>query len=215
MTEVKKFPAPRIKPKPIQAEVPEVPIDSTESTSHKLPKVSPVLKPVVISLNEWRESSLIQLKQYLLEPVAKQLEEAIYDSLIQTYKDHHVVTPQSLHFQRFYQFQVRDLADLLDVQSKHYQFWLVAGLNDGVLDPKQVVIMKPWELSPAAWQPVIQQFKNELSSLGKTSHASSTLFECGRCHKKDTSYYEMQTRSSDEPMTTYITCNNCGNHWKQ
>jgi len=40
------------------------------------------------------------------------------------------------------------------------------------------------------------------------------LFKCGKCKSTKTSYYQMQTRSADEPMTSYITCKNCGNRWK-
>jgi len=42
----------------------------------------------------------------------------------------------------------------------------------------------------------------------------SSLFVCGRCKKNETTYYQMQTRSADEPMTTFISCVNCGHHWK-
>jgi DNA-directed RNA polymerase subunit M/transcription elongation factor TFIIS len=40
------------------------------------------------------------------------------------------------------------------------------------------------------------------------------LFMCGKCKGVKTTYYQMQTRSADEPMTTFITCKTCGNHWK-
>lgn len=40
------------------------------------------------------------------------------------------------------------------------------------------------------------------------------MFKCGKCKSKKTTYYQMQTRSADEPMTTYVTCLNCGQHWK-
>jgi transcription elongation factor S-II len=39
-------------------------------------------------------------------------------------------------------------------------------------------------------------------------------FKCGKCKSKKTDYYQMQTRSADEPMTTYVTCMACGNRWK-
>ena len=41
------------------------------------------------------------------------------------------------------------------------------------------------------------------------------LFTCGKCKSKKTTYYEMQTRSADEPMTAFISCLNCGKRWKQ
>jgi len=40
-------------------------------------------------------------------------------------------------------------------------------------------------------------------------------FTCGRCKTKKTTYYELQTRCADEPMTAFITCHQCGTHWKQ
>jgi transcription elongation factor S-II len=40
------------------------------------------------------------------------------------------------------------------------------------------------------------------------------LFTCGKCKSKKTTYYQMQTRSADEPMTTFVTCINCDKRWK-
>ncbi|CAE7374362.1 TFIIS [Symbiodinium pilosum] len=40
------------------------------------------------------------------------------------------------------------------------------------------------------------------------------MFTCGKCKGNKTTYFQMQTRSSDEPMTTFVTCLTCGNRWK-
>jgi len=40
------------------------------------------------------------------------------------------------------------------------------------------------------------------------------ILQCGKCKSKKTEYYQLQTRSADEPMTTYATCKKCGNRWK-
>ena len=39
-------------------------------------------------------------------------------------------------------------------------------------------------------------------------------FMCAKCKSKKTSYYQLQTRSADEPMTTFVTCHNCDKRWK-
>lgn len=44
--------------------------------------------------------------------------------------------------------------------------------------------------------------------------ATSGMFQCGKCKGTKTTYFQMQTRSSDEPMTTFVTCLSCKNRWK-
>ena len=44
--------------------------------------------------------------------------------------------------------------------------------------------------------------------------AATDTFTCRKCKSNKCTYYQMQTRSADEPMTTFITCLNCGNRWK-
>ncbi|KAK8844155.1 transcription elongation factor S-II [Kwoniella newhampshirensis] len=50
-------------------------------------------------------------------------------------------------------------------------------------------------------------------AVGETQ-AETDAFKCGRCQQRKCTYYQMQTRSADEPMTTFVTCTNCGNRWK-
>lgn len=44
--------------------------------------------------------------------------------------------------------------------------------------------------------------------------SSTDQFKCGKCGQRKCTYYQMQTRSADEPMTTFVTCTNCNNRWK-
>jgi DNA-directed RNA polymerase subunit M/transcription elongation factor TFIIS len=46
-----------------------------------------------------------------------------------------------------------------------------------------------------------------------TEQEEDGMFRCGKCKTYRTSYYQMQTRSADEPMTTFVSCK-CGNKWK-
>lgn len=39
------------------------------------------------------------------------------------------------------------------------------------------------------------------------------IAECRKCGSKKTFSNQKQTRSSDEPMTTFTKCANCGNEW--
>ncbi|KAL8393294.1 hypothetical protein RB595_003179 [Gaeumannomyces hyphopodioides] len=42
----------------------------------------------------------------------------------------------------------------------------------------------------------------------------SDALECGKCKQRKVSYTQAQTRSADEPMTTFCECTVCGNRWK-
>jgi len=44
--------------------------------------------------------------------------------------------------------------------------------------------------------------------------AETDAFQCSRCKQRKCHYRQAQTRSADEPMTTFVTCTNCGNRWK-
>ncbi|XP_043921447.1 transcription elongation factor A protein 1 [Protopterus annectens] len=50
--------------------------------------------------------------------------------------------------------------------------------------------------------------------MAKTGGTVTDLFTCGKCKKKNCTYTQVQTRSADEPMTTFVFCNECGNRWK-
>ncbi|XP_074832348.1 transcription elongation factor A protein 3 isoform X2 [Carettochelys insculpta] len=50
--------------------------------------------------------------------------------------------------------------------------------------------------------------------MAKTGGTTTDLFQCAKCKKKNCTYNQVQTRSADEPMTTFVLCNECGNRWK-
>lgn len=53
-----------------------------------------------------------------------------------------------------------------------------------------------------------QEIQNDLKIGGDTE------FVCRKCKSNKTSHYALQTRSSDEPMTVFVNCINCGNRWR-
>lgn len=44
--------------------------------------------------------------------------------------------------------------------------------------------------------------------------AISSQLKCFKCGERKVSYTQAQTRSADEPMTTFCVCTVCGNRWK-
>ncbi|CCW66092.1 unnamed protein product [Phytomonas sp. Hart1] len=54
-----------------------------------------------------------------------------------------------------------------------------------------------------------------LTEIQKGLMTTSTLFSCPSCKARDCSWTQKQTRSGDEPMTIFCTCNVCGNTWRK
>lgn len=82
------------------------------------------------------------------------------------------------------------------------------------IDLYQIAFMKPDEIFPEQWQKLKEEEyrKNKLLYLTK-EEAMTDEYKCRRCKKRETSYFELQIRSADEPATLFITCVNCGNRW--
>ena len=57
-----------------------------------------------------------------------------------------------------------------------------------------------------------RSMKKEVSIVNEKDYKG--LFRCAKCREYKTTYYEMQTRSADEPMTVFITCHICDITWK-
>jgi transcription elongation factor S-II len=56
------------------------------------------------------------------------------------------------------------------------------------------------------------QSDNLFNSLGAGEvQAETDAFQCGRCKQRKCRYRQAQTRSADEPMTTFVTCTVCNN----
>lgn len=52
------------------------------------------------------------------------------------------------------------------------------------------------------------------SSVVYKEEINNSLIQCPKCKQNKVHYYQLQTRSADEPMTTFCTCTHCNNRWK-
>ena len=68
---------------------------------------------------------------------------------------------------------------------------------------------------PENWKVLIdKKYERDKILYESKPEAMTDQYKCGKCKKRETSFYELQTRSADEPMTTFITCLNCGHRWR-
>lgn len=71
------------------------------------------------------------------------------------------------------------------------------------------------QLFPSRYYELLEKYGTDVTKeVNKPDENVQGMFRCGKCKTYKTSYYQMQTRSADEPMTTFVTCHNCNNRWK-
>ncbi|XP_065101318.2 transcription elongation factor A protein 3 isoform X8 [Paramisgurnus dabryanus] len=87
----------------------------------------------------------------------------------------------------------------------------------GAIDLRRIATMSAEEMASDE----LKQLRNVLTQeairehqMAKTGGTTTDLLQCGKCRKKNCTYNQVQTRSADEPMTTFVLCNECGNRWK-
>ena len=81
--------------------------------------------------------------------------------------------------------------------------------------PHEIVLQTHYEWNPEKWQDLkLQQEYAKQREKENVMESMTDMFECRKCHSRKTSYYQLQTRSADEPMTVFVTCLKCGTKWK-
>ena len=119
-------------------------------------------------------------------------------------------------FLQIYKAKVKMM--LINLDSAHGES-LLTKVKQGEISSQDIAGMSHFELRPAKWETLLQAKASRENSLYKPMKGNTDMFQCRQCFKnkrpaKNCSYYQLQTRSADEPMTTFVTCLECGNRWK-
>jgi DNA-directed RNA polymerase subunit M/transcription elongation factor TFIIS len=154
----------------------------------------------------------------LLSPTeVADLERCIYVATLRVASERHIGKIWSHKpFVEVYEMTARQIAANFHPSSYVGNSELFERYKNGYITFKEISEMDTYQLFEGRWHEsfTLQQMREKRQLEGNKAMATDR-FLCGRCHKRECTYYEMQTRSADEPMTIFITCLNCGKNWRQ
>ena len=144
------------------------------------------------------------------------LEKGIFNYTIQTARLRNIVRKwDNKAFVMIYVDKFKGLLLNLNAKSTVKNKELLKRLKNGEFKAHELAFMTHQELYPEKWKYLIdKKIKRDKSEGVVDLSAATDEFFCFKCKKRKCSYYQMQTRSADEPMTTFVTCLLCGNNWR-
>ena len=151
----------------------------------------------------------------LEESFAKDMEIGIYNWSLR-YADNNGIIKSwnDKLFVNIYSNKSRSILSNLDKDSYIGNKRLLTRLNDNEFKPNELPFMDMTNVFPERWKDILDmRMKQEQNFYNSKKVAKTDMFKCGKCKKKECSYYELQVRSADESSTIFVTCLNCGNRW--
>jgi transcription elongation factor S-II len=125
------------------------------------------------------------------------------------------VTWQSELFQDAYLAKARSIYANISKGSYVKNERLYGRLKDNEFVPHQIAYMTFDNMYPDVWRTIIDdELLRNKAAYEVSKVAMTDQVKCGKCKKNKVSYYEMQTRSADEPCTIFWSCILCGHRWK-
>ena len=151
------------------------------------------------------------------ETLAKRLEVSTFNAVLE--KCISDATP------RYWQNQVFRRRYAAKALSMHFNLanpntpTLLSGLLDGSIPPSKLTRMTHYEMSPKIWAASFErvaklQLRRQVAQENPDDITDNPGIQCGKCKSRKISFTQLQTRSADEPMTTFVYCHTCSNRFK-
>lgn len=152
----------------------------------------------------------LSLNDENINKLAVNLEKGIYNYSIKDATNKNIVKKwENDYFVDLYINKLRSI--FANINSEY----ILKQLNNKSIKIHELAFMTHQQLQPQLWEKLIEDKKiRDQNKYTLKIEASTDNFTCWKCKSKQCTYYQMQTRSADEPMTTFVTCLSCGQRWK-
>lgn len=161
--------------------------------------------------------ALIKKKTDMDDVYVKDMEIGIYNWTIEECGSKRIARNwANPRFQKMYVEKTRSVLSNIDEKSYIDNPKLLLRIKEKEFLPHDIAFMKPENIHPDKWKNAVSAMMKKYENAYENKAVAMTdLFKCGKCKKRECTYYELQTRSGDESTTIFIRCINCGNSWRQ
>lgn len=137
--------------------------------------------------------------------MSENVEIGVYNYAVQAASEKHIVKKwTNVYFSELYLSKMRSILCNITHEFIH-----------SMENPHLIAFLTHQELNPEKWHDLLcKKQKRDEHLFSHKIAATTTDFTCFKCKKNKCTYYQLQTRSADEPMTTFVTCVECENHWR-
>ena len=157
-------------------------------------------KKIILNLNELIENNKL----------SKNIEKSVFNYAINEAKSKNIVRKwENKYFMQIYKNRLKSIYSNL----KNSEF--LNKIKTNKINARNLEKMSHQEMCPEKWKKLIDaKIKRDKNMTSVNMSAATDEFKCYKCKQNVCTYYQLQTRSADEPMTTFVTCLKCGNRWK-
>lgn len=169
-------------------------------------------KQIIENDTDFRKKVCSILEQYICDKKkVKEIEVSIYNFAIKEATERNIVKNwKNPNFVMVYKDRFRSIWINMKTNSL-----FLNKIKNNEIQACDVGSLTHQQMNPECWSELIKRkIERDNNTFTTDTKGASKEFKCGRCKKRETTYYQVQTRSADEPMTTFVTCLNCGNNWK-
>lgn len=141
------------------------------------------------------------------------LERGLFNCAIDIYGCGNIKTWNDL-FHQIYILRVVTIYRNLNPENSLKNIYLIKRFINNEFNEFELSTFTPEQLFPDRAAELQHTYKTEIEVYGLDQNVEDGILKCGKCKSYKTTYYEMQTRSADEPTSKFCTCHNCGNKWR-
>ena len=149
--------------------------------------------------------------------LSRKIEKSLYNYVIRVSKERRIPRRWSNPiFKNLYNSKIISIYTNLKSDSYVNNTSFLQRILDKEINISNMGQLSVYDINPDNWKDLFDaKEKRDKIKYELKPEAMTNLFKCRKCQSRETSYYEVQTRSAAEPMTHFITCLKCSNRWRQ